>query len=580
MALTNRRRLVLVLTASGLVALCVACFTEHEMSQKADLGVAASDHPLADSAAYRGTIGELTYYEGLNPMRVRGYGLVVGLGGRGSSDCPRHVYDQLVQSMYKRRQLSGEAIDVRDVTPEALIHDLDTAVVVVEGDIPPAAVADSRFDVTVAVLPGTQTKSLLGGRLVAVELEVLRPVSTSVSIRGQALATASGPLFSNPFSDGESATASSPLSASVVGGGMVTQARRIRLVLMEPSYQRARRMQDRINAQFPGSLLVADAISPSYVQLRVPDEFEDDSAHFLSLVRALYLSRDPKFEVQRARALAEELQTGGAPHAQISLALEGLGRSALSVLDDLYVHHAAAVTFHAAVAGARLGDHVAIDVLAAHAEDPSSPYRYQAIHALAASRGMAGAPMTLRRLLNDGDPRVQIAAYEGLVQRGDSEVKSSPIAGDNFYLDRVATDRPAFVYVKRSGARRIALFGRDLRCLPPLLYRAPDGSVTLSGVEGEGSLTLMRTVIASGTTSPIIRAPIGLADLIRLLGGEASVDLNGEVTGVGLDYGAIARLLYHLCANRSVNARFELEQPNLTEMFGPARPEGRPESES
>ena len=49
--------------------------------------------------------------------------------------------------------------------------------------------------------------------------------------------------------------------------------------------------------------------------------------------------------------------------------------------------------------------------------------------------------------------------------------------------------------------------------------------------------------------------------------------------GLGLDYGAVVRALYYLCQDHAINAKFILEQPNAAELFGPARPAGRPESE-
>ncbi|MFQ5494608.1 MAG: flagellar basal body P-ring protein FlgI [Phycisphaerae bacterium] len=256
-----------------------------------DLGVAPEAAPLADSAAYRDTIGAYTYYEGLRSMRVAGYGLVAGLGGEGASDCPRNIYNRLVQRLYKRHNFAGSRVGEITRTPEELIKSRDTAVVIVQANIPAGAVRGSRFDVSVSALPGTQTKSLIGGRLYATDLEILRPVSSSKAISGQVLAQAAGPLFINPFSGGDSATSVSPRHAVIVNGGLCLQDRRLRLVLMRPSYQLARRIQDRVNAFFPGPRLTADAVSPSFVRLRVPEEYSDDTAHFLGLVRALYLSR-------------------------------------------------------------------------------------------------------------------------------------------------------------------------------------------------------------------------------------------------------------------------------------------------
>jgi hypothetical protein len=291
------------------------------------------------------------------------------------------------------------------------------------------------------------------------------------------------------------------------------------------------------------------------------------------------LTREPAFEAARAVLLAGEIVHPAAPHAPISLCFEGLGRAALPQLNELYTHSRDYVSFHAAVAGMRLGDHVAGDCMAMHAAKVDGEFRFQAIRALAEAKGMSAAAVALRRLVHDSDPRVQIAAYEALVQRGDPTIESTPIAGDNFVLDHIREASSNFVYVKRSGGRRIALFGDDLRCTPPVLYRAPDGSVTINAGAGETGLTILRSVVASGSLSPAMAAPCELPPLIRLLGNEANVASGGEATGLGLDYGAVVRALYYLCQDYAINAKFILEQPNAAELFGPARLAGRPESE-
>jgi hypothetical protein len=564
-----------------MITICIGlagCTWGSDSAKKLELGVDPATGPIADSVAYRDTIGAYTYYDGLRPMRVRGYGLVAGLGKNGSRDCPRRVRERLIQTMYKQHRFSSTVVGEEHITPEQLIDDVSTAVVVVTAEIPPAAVKGKRFDVAVAALPGTQTKSLRGGRLYTTALEVYRPVSSTVSITGQVLATAAGPVFQNPFSEPDAPTRSNPLEGVIAGGGQAAKDRRIRLVLAEPSYQKATQIQNRINAHFPGSIKIADARSPSFVRLRIPGEYCDDTGHFLALVRGLYLSRDPQFAATRARLLAEEIIRPTAPHNLIAVAFEGLGRDALSELTTLYTHPKDHVTFHAAAAGLRLGDHLAADVMVAHAQKPGD-FRFQAIRALGRAGGIASAAIALRKLLDDPDPRVQIAAYEALINRGDSAITSTPIADDNFILDEVPVTGENFVYAKRSGARRIALFGKNLRCIPPLLYRAVDGSVTINAYDGDDSLTLMRTNTATGSTSPPIVAPLDLAALVRLMGGDVSIDLDGAVLGLGLDYSAVVAALYDLCQEGFTNAKFILEQPNVEELFGLPQQEGRPESE-
>ena len=564
----------------SLMFVAASCSITEKGKERYDLGVETQATTLSGSAAFRDTIGSLTTYDGLAAMRVRGYGLVVGLGKNGSTDCPKPIYDRLVQSMYKQHRFGASSrVGVPDITPEAMIDDIDTAVVVIYGDIPPAATAGTRFDVQVMAYPGTQTKSLRGGRLFTADLEMYRVVSPDVSIAGRNLAQAAGPVFINPFSDETSATKVNELNGVILSGGVVTDDRRLRLVLTQASYQRARQIQDRINAQFPGAAKVADAVSPSFVQLEVPPAYHQETGRFLTLIRSLYVTRDPSFESERARQLAEEIQRPGAPYPQIASCFEGLGRKALPALNELYRHPREAVSFHAAVAGMRLGDHLAGDVLAIHAANEKSEFRYPAIRALGEAGSIGGTAIPLRKLLLNDDPRVQVAAYEALVRRRDSAIHSMQLGGDNFVLDIIPDSPTRFVYAKRNVERRIAIFGRDLSASAPALYRSPDGSVMLNARDGDRNFTAVRTVVSRETSSPPMSVPFELSSLVKILGNDAGVTARGEVLGLGIEYGAVVHLLYQLCESKVINAHFQMEEPNVSEFLGPGTPQGRPESE-
>lgn len=564
---------------SLLTALASGCLLEHEKKARLDLGVDPVAAKWADSAAYRDTIGAYTYPAGLGPLRVRGIGLVVGLGQNGSRQCPRQVRDQLVERLHKQYRFVSEVVGVRSISPEALLDDIDTAVVIVEAGIPAGAAPGVTFDVRVRALPGTQTKSLRGGRLFTTELSSFHRNPSGAVLTGDVLARASGPVFLNPFADEASATQVNPLEGMVLGGGRALEERVLRLVLLEPSHARARSIQDRINDRFPDTRKIADAISPSFVELHVPEELRQDVIHALGLIRGFYFSDDPAFKATRARLLAAELARPTAPHAMISLCLEGLGRSAVPVLTDLYAHPQGYASFHAAVAGVRLGEHLAADAMARHASNPASPYRFQAIESLARARGMAVAAHALRTLLDDPDPRVRIAAYRALLKRSDPTIESSAIAGDGFFLDIVASRQDSTVFARRTGSRRIALIGSNFACRPPLHYVSPDGGLTVNAFEDDDGLTLIRVAPGSGARSDPIAASFDLASLIRLLGSDAALDGDGRVLGLGLDYGSIVRMLSVLSRDGAIEAGFILEQPNATELFGPVRPEGRPESD-
>jgi hypothetical protein len=79
----------------------------------------------------RGTVASETVVEGLRPVIVRGYGLVVGLQGTGGRLMPAEVRAMMVQELARRG--IGNPVLSADLSPEEMLNSPDTAVVIVEG---------------------------------------------------------------------------------------------------------------------------------------------------------------------------------------------------------------------------------------------------------------------------------------------------------------------------------------------------------------------------------------------------------------------------------------------------------------
>lgn len=574
----TRRTLVPGLVACVLVTGCAAINWSFLDPKKPDIDpglVRGIKDPLTESLAYRDAVSQYAWVEGLRKMRVRGYGLVAGLGDHGAAQCPATLRQRLIQAMYKRPEFQTTRSGAP--TPEELIDSSDTAVVLVQGEIAAAAPATSRFDVYVQAVPGTQTTSLKGGRLWPCDLYLYRDVDETTSVMGKVLAEAEGPISWNPFStESDSATRDDVRRGVVHGGGITKEDRRIRLVLSEPSYRQATSIADRINARFSGDKIAA-AESPSYIKLKVPRDYQGNPEHFLRLVLRLYVPDRPGFLDRRCQDLADEMLRETAPHEEIALAWEGIGKTALPTVRKLYADPRKYVSFYSALAGLRLGDDLAVEVIGLHVADEDSPYRLTAIDALGQAPPRLRASGPLRQLLDDPDPRIRVAAYEALLQRGDAIIQSEMIGRDNFVLDRVPGGRENLIYAKRDQTRRLVLFGDDLRCKPPLFYR--DDLLTLSATEQDEKLTVVRKTPVASVVSPPIPTPYDVESVASLLGGRAERDADGTVTGLGLAYSSVVQVLSELCRLNSVNAKFMFEQPSTIEMFGPLTPAGREESE-
>ena len=119
---------------------------------------------LAPASGLGPTIGSLADFVTPASIGVEGYGLVGGLRGTGSAECPTQIRAYLVR--YILTQLPGEKID-----PDKLISSLNTAVVRVDGVMPTVAWKNQHFDVRISALPGTQTTSLEHGWLYRAELK-------------------------------------------------------------------------------------------------------------------------------------------------------------------------------------------------------------------------------------------------------------------------------------------------------------------------------------------------------------------------------------------------------------------------
>jgi len=580
----------LMLVAAVSLAVCAVSGCEKTLKPAEKPDPAGGQEELAEFQPLEGTVAAATYLEGVRLMLVQGYGLVVGLPGTGSRECPETLRRQLTQEIAKRQYAVRWEGSERIVSPAVLLDSNETAVVRVWGYMPAGAVEGERFDVFVEALPNTQTTSLEGGRLFTTDLRISDPVAAGAS---KPLAQACGPVFINPFAQGGSADQRSAGIAGregmprlkrrgyILGGGETLQPRHLRLVLYQPSYGMARTIRDRINSRFPppGDQLdwqTAVAGSAGVIELNIPQQYRDQRPHFLALVRNLFIRNDPSYLQIKARELSELILKPKVNAQAISMAWEGMGQTVLPAIQPLYASSSRQAAFYAARAGARLGDPLAAEVLGRFANEPEGPFRDQAIITLGYSRSVTGEKI-LRDLLASKNVRVRTLAYEALERHRSRLIERFRVGSDNFLLDALAGGLP-MIYATRSVEPKIVLFGEPLKLTPPLFYVHADQSVTLRADAGQDHVVLVRRT-AKGRTSDPIRGPLLVKDLIILLGNDPQVDQQGNVAGLGLSYSHVVAILKYFCDSGALNARFVLQQPELT-FSGGAVEAGRPEKDS
>lgn len=527
----------------------------------------------ANSIAVKDTVGELCYVQGRRIMRVRGYGIVVGLGRNGSREVPSRIREGLVKEIRRRNHASGASYNTPKVDPDELLDSRDTAVVLVAGEIKPASTDGTHFDVSIQAVQGTQTESLAGGHLWRCDLKMYRETASGKVTDGRVLAYAEGPVYIPPFTQGDDAeTRFDPRRGRVLGGGVVTEARTVHLELYNPSYQTASRIATRINDRFSGDFEAADAISPGRVRIKIPPAYHDDPDRFLDLSMHLYLDDKDSYLDDRAHALAEAIQKPNALREDIALAWEGIGRASLPVVRDLYTNSEQDVVFYAARTGLRLNDDLAIEVVRRFAYKDN---RYQpfAIRELGLASGMYQAADAIRPLLANKDTRVRGWAYEALLKRGDKSIRSIPAGDGDFYIDVIDTAGAPMMQASTEGEARLALFGNNMRCATPVFYTTEDRSLVIDGKD-DGAITVIRQWSKfKGALS--FKCSPAVPELVRRLAAWPMPPEPDMLPGAGLGYSQVVETLYALCEGKYIDAQFVLERPRLSDLLRPLKATGR-----
>ncbi len=526
--------------------------------------------PRESDPLFAGTVGAKTLLANVEPLRLRGFGLVVGLGENGSSDCPTVIREYLTEFMTKSLGTRMPTDPSRRSSPGQLIDSVDTAVVEVQGLVMAGALRSSRIDLRVDALAGTSTRSLAGGLLLPCELRIYgESLSRDGLVAGEVLAEAQGPLFTDPASG----PGDEVRSGVILAGGRLRVARDSRLVLSEPTYAMARRIERAVNERFGQSPRVAEAISKGYVTLETPPAFGARPERFLELVTRLYVDEGPAFADTRLRELSNDLAAGGDRAGQIALLIEGFGRRSIASVQPLYGHADPQVRYFAARTGLRLGDVTALPVMSEIAGSAAHPQRLGAIVELGATT-VPQAGQGLVALLEDSAPAVRVAAYEALLEKRHPLIRVLPLrhrvdpSQINFILDVIDCGGPPMIFVRRSKTPRIAVFGASMPVRRPLFYAQPDDGVTITASAGDRELAVFGKV--RGKLSPRYAISPRVVELIQTLA-ELPTRSRDERGGLALVYSNVIQVLGALTQERAIAAELVLEPSGPLEQLAPSQ---------
>ena len=235
--------------------------------------------PILPTHAAR--IKDLTVVEGGRDNQLVGYGLVVGLAGKGDSKL-----SYTVQSIANALQRYG--INV----PANAIKSDNVAAVMITADIPAFAKPGTRLDVTISSIG--DAKTIQGGTLLQAPL--LGADETVYAVAQGALAVG-GFLGGEGGPGGATVQKNHPTVGIISGGALVEREipaqivnnNSIELLLLNADYASAARMAEAVNGVFPGTALAKNAAA---VNIAVPEEYRNYEVNFIASLGAIELIPD------------------------------------------------------------------------------------------------------------------------------------------------------------------------------------------------------------------------------------------------------------------------------------------------
>jgi len=481
------------------------------------------------------TIGMLADVIVPESIPVDGFGLVGGLNGTGSAECPPQVRDYLKQ--YILTQLP-ERIDI-----DKFINRKDTAVVQVYGVIPAAASKNQCFDVQVTPLPGTQTISLENGWLYRTEL-ILRG---TFGVSTRVLAAAEGALFIDKITSSKVDTK----LAYVLGGGRVAEENIINLVIRKPDYRVTSLVRSRLDGRFGYG--TAKAVSPNRIELNVPDKYRGTKQRFAEIVRTLFLDNRPESSRERIKTLVNKLASSRDDIYEI--ALEAIGNESLDELSALLNSSDEQVRLRAARCMLNLGSDQSMPTLREIAGDGNSAYRLEALEAIARFGKRDDIAAISRILLGDHDFDIKLAAYEQLQKLNDFSI-SQRLVARSFYLDQVAQIKQKTIFVFRSGQPRIVLFGSPIYCSDSIFVQSADGNITINASPGDDYVSIIRKHPRRRDVILQLKSSFELANIIITLCEEPLTKDEQVYQGLGVSYADMIALLKQMCDKGAISAEF------------------------
>ncbi|MDT8303628.1 MAG: flagellar basal body P-ring protein FlgI [Sedimentisphaerales bacterium] len=483
------------------------------------------------------TIGSLVKMSWPESVKLKGYGLVVGLMGTGSGECPpkiRTYLGQHIQTLFPDR----------NINVDKMINSSDTAVVLVEGIMPAVASKNENFDVRVSALDGTQTTSLEGGWLLGTELKS----GDTFGITTKIVAEAKGAFYIDKIG----ASTIKHRIGHVLAGGRILDEYKINLALPKPDFRMTNNIRNRLIELFGDG--TAKVVLPGLLEVRVPAKYIERKQRFISIMKATYLTQSPEIINERINVHIRKLAALQDADAS-EIAIEAIGNQSLIGLNTLLSAPNEEVRLRAARCMLNLGSDAGLMTLRQIAMEVKSAYRIEALKSITVGARRNDAARISQRLLRDVDFHVRLAAYEQLRTLGDIAV-TQELVGSNFYLEQIPQTEQKVIFASRSGQPRIALFGVPIQCSSGIFVRTDDGSITINAPSGQSYVSIIRKHPHRQGVVAQLRSSFILSDIIRALCEKPKVEGVPGRGGLGVPYADVIALLKLMCDKGAVKAEF------------------------
>ncbi len=482
------------------------------------------------------SLGKIAVISAPRPYGVRGFGVVAGLWGTGSAECPPELKKQLEKYIWQRMP-STQAFDAR-----TFLESGDTAVVEILGQIPALATKDQRFDLKIRPLSQSQTTSLRGGILYTAELKEIGRMQTFDQY-ARTIAHAEGSIFTDSSDPNE--------QYYVLGGGASIRGTELLIVLNEANYYVASSVRNLINERF--GLGTASALSRSEIRVSIPRLYQGRKERFVKMLAFLFLSDTDQQRAAYIDSVLAEFKEGKNLQ-DCELSMEVIGKTVADKIIPLLDSPSQQICLHAASCLTHIGDARGVKTLQAIARDKKSPLRIDAIIAM----GFAPASLVepaLGSLLTDDDTAIRLAAYEQLVQMKSFQVKAIPV-GKSFIIDLISCPGPKLIYAYRKDSPRIAIFGDPIQCQKDIFV--DQDNVIINSKAGDSAISITRRHPGRPRIIGPLKTNYSLTELIRTLGHDPETDAKKSGwPGLGIGYSEILDILKTMCENDMIPARFQ-----------------------